>query len=52
LRKNQIYLDPRDETGKPQTLPRGIHTNPSRSGQLKKSYFGELNTLAMSEIKD
>ena len=52
LRKNPTYLDPRDETGKPQTLPRGVFTNPIRSGQLKKSYFGDINTLATSEIKD
>ena len=33
-------------------MPRGIFTNPSRSGQVKKSYFGDINSLATSEIKD
>lgn len=46
------YLDPRDETGKPLTQPRGVFTNPPRSGQLKKSYFGAINSLAAGEVKD
>jgi hypothetical protein len=52
LRKYWNHQDPRDETGKPQTLPRGIYTNPSQSGQIKKSYFGDINSLASSQIKD
>jgi hypothetical protein len=33
-------------------MPRGIFTNPPRAGQLKKSYFADINSLAASEIKD
>ena len=38
--------------GKPVTQPRNFATSPNRSGQLNKSYFGLLNSLATSEKKD
>jgi hypothetical protein len=38
--------------GKPITLPRNFITSPNKSGDLKSSYFGELNSLATSDKKD
>lgn len=52
LSNNRNDQDQRDETGKPQTLPRGIYTNPPRNGQVKKAYFGDINSLAASGVKD
>lgn len=49
LRSN---VDPRDENNKPKTEPRNIFTSPSRSGQLKNSYFNPLNPLANFSAHD
>jgi len=38
--------------GKPETKPRNVQTNPTRSGQLAKSFLGPLNSLATSGTKD
>ena len=45
-------LDPRNESGKPVTIERNFVTNPTRTGQGEKSYFGSINSLATSEVKD
>ncbi len=45
-----IIKDPRNQAGKPQTSPRGVFTNPTKTGQLRKSFFSEINSLA--ELKD
>lgn len=46
--------DPRADEGKgkPVTQPRNFYAGPCRSGQLKRSFFGDLNSLATSGIKD
>lgn len=38
--------------GKPVTLPRNFYVSPIKSGQLRKSYFGPLNSLATHEKHD
>lgn len=38
--------------GKPETQPRNFQTNPTRSGQLAKSYLGPLNSLATTGKPD
>lgn len=52
LRITVTIIDPRNEQGKPQTDLRGIFTNPPRSGQLNKSHFAPINSLAAGEVKD
>jgi hypothetical protein len=49
-----LIQDPREDEGKgkPITKPRNFQSGPCRSGQLRKSYFGNLNSLASSNIKD
>ena len=46
--------DPRADEGKgkPITNARNFYSGPCRSGQLKKSFFGEINSLAASNVKD
>lgn len=46
MRNHTLNLDPRDESNKPKTQPKNIMTSPTKSGQLKSSFFGPLNTLA------
>lgn len=46
-------LDPRDpSTKKPITMPRNFYVSPTKSGQGDKQFFGSLNSLATSKIKD
>lgn len=33
-------------------MPRNFYTSPTKSGQGNKDYFGKLNPLAASNIKD
>ena len=48
-----LITDPRDpDSHKPMTQARNFQTSPIKSGQGKSSYFGELNSLATSPIKD
>jgi len=56
----QIYVsinnnqDPRADEGKgkPITQPKNIYSGVCRSGQLKKSFFGDINSLTASGLKD
>ena len=49
IRTLLFIVDPRDpNTHKPLTQARNFFTSPTRSGQGKSSYFGELNSLATS----
>jgi hypothetical protein len=54
LRNIRHKLDPRADEGKgkPITQPRNFYAGPCRSGQIKKSFFGDINSLAASGIKD
>lgn len=47
-----IYLAHLDSSNKPITQPKNIMTSPNKSGQLNKSYFGPLNTLANFSVHD
>jgi hypothetical protein len=33
-------------------MPRNFYTSPNKSGMANKNYFGPLNSLSSSEIKD
>ena len=46
-----FYGDHRDETGKPATLPRQFQVSHIQSGQLRKSHFQPLNSLAYHPSK-
>ena len=47
-----VYLAHLDSDNKPITQPKNIMTSPNKSGQLNKSYFGPLNTLANFSVHD
>lgn len=52
-RTTEYYLDPRDpNTKKPITMERNVFVSPTKSGQGDKNYFGRLNPLASSHVKD
>ena len=49
IRTNFLTSDPRDpNTHKPLTQARNFYTSPTKNGQGKSQYFGELNSLATS----
>ena len=48
-----MILDPRDPaSNKPVTELRNFYTSPIKSGQRTSDYFGGINSLASSHIKD
>lgn len=58
IKRNYVFwiriIDPRLDNGqgKPVTQARNFYAGPCRSGQLKKSFLGDLNSLAAGDVKD
>ena len=58
IKQNYVFsiriIDPRQDNGqgKPVTQPKHFYAGPCRSGQLKKSFLGDLNSLAAGDVKD
>lgn len=52
-RKHPFISDPRDPgSNKPVTELRNFYTSPTKAGQRKSDFFGDINSLSASHVTD